>query len=97
MLFRRPLHEIATWPAAELLILKTYLDYRPAPEERIELMLAQGHAITVNQFIRAGATPKTLKDFLLFTGPWPEPQSQFATDRRAAIQKFRSLSARIQR
>lgn len=72
MVFRRPLHEIALWPAAELELIQAYLEKRPAGEERIERALAQGQALYTNRHLQEGAVPRTPSDFLLYLDPWAE-------------------------
>ncbi len=96
VLFRRPLHEIATWPAAELQLLRAYLSRRPMVEERIELTIAAGQAAWANARLKDGVAPKSAADFLFFRDDWPEPEpTDFTRHNRAAIRAFRALSARI--
>lgn len=70
MFFRRPLHEIALWPAAELQLIRAYLAKRPAPEDRIEALIATGQAMWVNSKQARGAEPTSPADFLPFRDPW---------------------------
>lgn len=70
MVFRRPLHEIALWPAAELQLIRAYLAKRPAAEDRIEALIATGHAMWVNSKQARGTEPTRPADFLPFLDPW---------------------------
>lgn len=76
--FRRPLHEIALWPAAELQLLAEYLRKRPAAEDRIELALARGQALYMNRHLKEGAQPTTPASFLPYLHPWAEPDLEEA-------------------
>lgn len=95
--FRRPLHEIAAWPAAEIQLISAYMRHRPPTEERIELSIAQGQAMYANRFKKPGDVAAQASDYLTYTKPWPEPVSSFTSDREAAIAKFRQLSARLKK
>lgn len=79
MVFRRPLHEIALWPAAELELIQAYLEKRPAGEDRIERVIAQGQAIYINRHLKEGTTPRTPADFLPYLDPWADAVKADAT------------------
>lgn len=95
--FRRPLHELATWPAADLAVLKAYADLRPPTEERIEHALAVLTSIYVNAHAKQGAPTAKPTEFLMHNAPWPEPERDFATENRKAIAAFRNVSMRMRR
>ena len=48
VLYRQPLHEVLRWPAWEVDLLRAFLEREPAPEERIERLIAHLTAITSN-------------------------------------------------
>lgn len=71
VLFGRPLHEVACWPAEDVRTLDHYLAKQPAPIERVELAVARFTAIYVNAHLAKGATEKETRDFLPYLDPWP--------------------------
>jgi hypothetical protein len=68
--FRRPLHEVAEWPAAHVELMQEFLATEPADGDRIEIAIARGIAIYIN----ANRDPKTPAvnpvDFLPYLDPW---------------------------
>jgi hypothetical protein len=73
VLFRRRPSEIAAWPASEVRLLEHYLAKQPAPEERVELILARLTSIYINAHLKEGAKPSEPIEHLRFLDPWPEP------------------------
>lgn len=76
VLYRRPLSEVLSWPLSHLRLIGDYLAREPAPEERIEIAIAQLTAIYVNSKIKAGSTAKKVIDFLLFRDAFKAKPSQ---------------------
>lgn len=73
MLFRRPVREIASWPAWEVELLEHYLARQPAPEQRIEIALAQLSAMYANRHRDPQKQPKPVEpmQFMPFhPDPW---------------------------
>jgi len=73
VLYRRPLSEIARWPAWELDLLEHYLAREPAPEERIEVSLANLMLMYATVNGKQGAAQKKVTDFLPYLKAWPQP------------------------
>lgn len=71
MLFRRPLREVAAWPAWEVQVLQHYLAKQPAPEERLEVVLANLSAMFFNAHRGPGKQPLSADQFLFYRDPWP--------------------------
>ena len=69
MIYRRPLHEVKTWPAHDLSLLAQYLAERPAPEERIEYAIAYLHADYINAHRKPGTAARSIADLMLFREP----------------------------
>lgn len=70
MLFRVPPHEVAAWPASELALIEHYLAAQPAPEERIELAVAQLCAMFANVHRRQGSAAIEVSEFLPYRDPF---------------------------
>lgn len=87
MLFRRPLHEVAAWPAWEVEVLEQFLAREPAPDQRIEVAIAQLSAIWVNanRDPRKQPIPVSLDQFLLWKqDPW-EREAEIAAQNAWAL------------
>lgn len=98
MVFRQPLHVIASWPAADLAVMKAYLDRRPPAEERIEAMFARAQAMWVSSMQRQGQSPPKPADFLTYPDAWLDAApSEYATQRNQSLGVLQSLSARLRR
>jgi hypothetical protein len=69
-LYRKPLHEVAQWPAADIGLLESYLARQPAPEERIDIGIAGLRALLVNYLRAPTARTATVRDFLPYFNPW---------------------------
>jgi hypothetical protein len=81
-LLRVPLHEVARWPQPELDLYAAFLAKEPAPDERIEIAVAQLTALGANMMRGRGQPAKSTADFLLFRDPWGELPS--TADRQIA-------------
>lgn len=81
MLFGRPLHEIAAWPAWEVRLLEHYLARQPSPSERIERAIAHLSAIYFNGHRAEGSPARTVADFLPYLDPWPDLTRYTEVDR----------------
>lgn len=81
VIFRRPVREIASWPAWEVRLLDRYLEKQPAAEERIEIGVATMCALFFNANRGIGQSARRLKDFLPFYEPWPMPGRYSEIDR----------------
>lgn len=82
MTFRRPVREIAAWPAWEVRLLEEYLDKEPAAEDRNELALAKLCALTWNANRGKDQPVKEMKDYLPFLDPWPQEDRYSDLDRQ---------------
>lgn len=63
---------IASWPAWEVRLINAYLQKQPAPEERIEIVLAMLCQLYQNRTRGKEEQPKKVKDYLPFLDPWPQ-------------------------
>lgn len=94
VLYRVPLHEIALWPAAEVEVLKAYLDKRPATEDRLEAMIASGQAMWLSSKQKPGTDPPSVSDFLMYPDPWRDaPQANRYSDTDLSLLK--ALGAKV--
>lgn len=93
MLFRRPLHEVAQWPAWEVGLLEAFLAESPGPDERIEVAIAHLTAIYVNCHLAKDATPKTIRDFLIFEKRENEPKEVEGRYSEVDLQVLSALKA----
>lgn len=73
MLFRRPLHEVAAWPASDVNLLEHYLAKQPAPEERTEIAVATLCTMYRNAHRADGEPPHEVVKFLPYLDPWSQP------------------------
>lgn len=72
--FRRPLHEVAKWDAAEIRLLQAFIAREPPAEERLDIAIAGLRCLLSNYLRPAGRAPFRLLDFLPFHDPWkPAP------------------------
>lgn len=71
LLLRRPVQEVAAWPDAVIVQWAHYLSNEPAPEERLELAVAQLTALLFN-VNRGNSQSLGAADFLLFKDAWKE-------------------------
>ncbi len=90
MLFRRPLHEVAAWPEVEVRLLEHYLAKQPAPEERIEIALAQlsAHYLNAHTDPALGRPPVQAEDQMPFHRIWEreeEAAAQLEWSRKALL------------
>lgn len=82
VLFRRPLHEVATWPSNEVRLLQQYLYREPDEGTRLEYTLARVAAQFMN-FLSARGSPRVkIEDFLLFAEPWKDDPFERLSDDR---------------
>lgn len=72
MLFKVRPSVIASWPAWEVRLINAYLQKQPAPEERIEIVLAMLCQLYQNRTRGKEEQPKRVKDYLPFIDPWPD-------------------------
>lgn len=80
MLFRRPLREVAGWPAVEIDLLEHYLARQPAPEDRIEIAVATLCSLFVNANRAAGSPAMNPTDFLPYLNPFVTAQADRYSD-----------------
>jgi hypothetical protein len=73
VLYRVPLSQVARWPAWELDLLEHYLAREPAPEERLEVSLANFMLMYATVNGKQGAAQKKVIDFLPYLKAWPQP------------------------
>lgn len=73
MLYRVPLSHVASWPARHLDLLEQYLAREPAPEERLEVALANFMVMYATANGKQGAPQKKVADFLPYLKAWPQP------------------------
>jgi len=97
VIFRRPLHEVAAWPAADVALLNAYLAHRPPAGERLEAMFATFMASWVASKQARGSTPPKPSEFLTFRGPFPAGKSIYAEQNRQSLLALQNLSARLRR
>lgn len=64
---------------------------QPAPEDRIEVALASLHATYFNRTRQKSEAAKSMKDYLPFLDPWPEPTEYSDTD----LQSMRALGLKV--
>lgn len=85
-MFRRPVHEIARWPAWEVGLLEEYLAVVPGPDERVEIAIAQFMALYINSK-RTSKDQQTYKidDFLMFRRGWNEEAPEMKTERYSEL------------
>lgn len=69
-MIRRPLHEVMQWPAWTLGAYAEYLRKEPAPDEKLEYMVAYAIATYVNSNRARGTEAKPITDFMLFRNAW---------------------------
>lgn len=70
MLFRRPVHEVATWPAAEMDLIESFLAREPAPDQRVEIAVARMCELFANAWCRSDGPRVSVMDFLPFLDAW---------------------------
>jgi len=95
--FRRPLHEVALWPAAELELIRTYMVKRPPVEYRVEAAIAIGQAMYANRGKAKGDTLAKPSDFLTYPENWddtPADTTDYAKANRETLRAFASLRPR---
>lgn len=68
------------WPASHIVLVASYLNKDPAPDERIEYAIAQLCAMFSNANSAKTSAPAKLKDFLLFREVW-KPEVKIDSDR----------------
>lgn len=68
--FKRPIHEVLTWPAWEIRLYANFLRHEPVVEERIEIALAQLSANYATVHRPEGADPARLSDYLMYRDVW---------------------------
>lgn len=96
VLFRRPLHEIAHWPAAEIRLLQAYLHKQPSIEERIEVAMALMRQSMAVRWSPTGARVPEITELLPFHDPWPsEPTEAMKADESRYSDVDRSFLARL--
>lgn len=81
MHYRRPVREIASWPAWEVRLLDEFLDKQPAAEDRIEIAIATLCALFFNANRGKAQASRQMKDYLPFLDPWPLPGRYSDVDR----------------
>ncbi len=72
VLFKRPLHEVAAWSAAEVDLIIAFLAREPSPEVRLEIAVARLTEITV-MLMGSGSAKPGIMDFLPFLDAWKAP------------------------
>jgi hypothetical protein len=89
VLFRRPVREVAKWPAWEVRLLEEFLRREPDPGTRIEYTLAGFAANYFNSHARAGSPRLKLTDFLLFDQAWSKEfdEASFSSDRYSDLDR----------
>lgn len=73
MLFRRPVHEVAGWPAREVDLIETFIAREPPPDARMEIAIAR----LCELFVKAWSSDKrqvSLMEFLPFLKAWNAPE-----------------------
>lgn len=86
VLFRRPIHEVARWPDWELSTLDEFLAKEPAPEQRIEIALAQLCLLVFKGNFKG---EKDIKDFLPYLNAWPsELEGRYSETDMEVIRAF---------
>lgn len=80
-MYRKPLHEVMTWPAKHIAFLATLLGREPSPEVRIEQGIAQLSALVVNAMRSKESKPAKLVDFLLYHDAFKKPEVELTSDR----------------
>jgi hypothetical protein len=88
VLFRRPVREIADWPAWEVRLIEKFLAREPSAEDRVEIALAHIAAVYFNSQSRQGAPQIKTSDLLLFMDPWQaDPLANFADERYSDLDR----------
>lgn len=64
------------WPAWELDLVREYLARQPAPEERVEILLARLAAMYATVHAKEGAPPAEPRAFLAYLDPWAEAAAE---------------------
>lgn len=72
MLFRLRPSAVLAWPAWELDLVREYLARQPAPEERVEILLARLAAMYATVHAKEGAPAAEPAAFLAYLDPWPQ-------------------------
>ena len=72
LMFKRPLHEILTWPTSHLRLWAAWIIRERTPLERIEMSIAQLCAIVANVNRKKGSKAMTISDFMLFKDVWKQ-------------------------
>jgi len=70
VLYREPLARVMDWPVSHVRLIATYLSREPAPDERIELALAQIATMYANSHRPKDRPPAKLVDFLPARDAW---------------------------
>lgn len=70
ILYRRPLSDVLDWPENHVALIAEYMAREPAPDERIEIAVAQLCATYVNAHRKKGAPAHPVVDFLPFRDAW---------------------------
>jgi hypothetical protein len=95
VLFRRPLHEVAQWPAAEIRLVQHYLSKKPSVEERIEIGMARMRQLILSRWNKDARVPD-LTELLDYHDPWPdEPTEAMKADESRYSEVDRSFLARL--
>lgn len=73
MLFRRPVHEVAGWPAHEVDLIETFIAREPPPDVRTEIAVARLCELFVKAWSSDNKRAISIMDFLPFTKTWEAP------------------------
>ena len=94
ILYREPLHSVMDWPSSHIVLIASYLNTEPAPDERLEFSIAQLCSMLSNVNLAKDTEPRKLSDFLLFREVWkPEVKIDSGRYSEADQLMLASLSA----
>lgn len=84
------------WPVSHVLLVSTYLSREPAPDERIEIALAQIATMYANTHRAKDRPPAKIADFLAPRDVWKQVPAETSSDRYSESDRL-MLSALMNR
>lgn len=86
VVFRRPVQEIARWPAREVSLIEAFLAREPAAEARVEVAVARLAELMVMLWAAKGPR-QSLKDFLPYLSVWDSTVELAKSDRYSPLDR----------